>query len=151
MHEVEQYLNDALREVALEIRSVDVIDLASNLHALKFANVGDIVHSALELHFKPNAITFGFAGTVELGWFGRPAISLDLELHNAGVDAYFCLVIEAMGSIVHLRHAEVDGERWQLANDSRRLCAAVDEARLSLPGSWLSSHRLRSAPASRLN
>ena len=113
MHEdLEQYLNDALREVALEIRSVDVIELATNLHALKFANVGDIVHSALELHFKPHAITFGYCRRrCELGWFGRPAISLDLELHNSGVDAYFCLVIEAMGIIrAMLRHCR---GRWR--------------------------------------
>jgi len=151
MHEIEQYLNDALREVALEIRSVDVIDLASNLHALKFANVGDIVHSALELHFKPNAIAFGYAGTVELGWFGRPAISLDLELHNAGVDAYFCLVIEAMGSSVHVRHVEVDGERWHGTASNHRICAAVEQARLALPGVWPQGRGSDILPASRLN
>jgi hypothetical protein len=150
MHEIEQYLNDALREVALEIRSVDVIDLASNLHSLKFANVGDIVHSALELHFKPGAVAFGYAGTVELGWFGRPAISLDLELHNAGVDAYFCLVIEAMGSSVHVRHIEIDGLRWQAATCPHRICTAVEEARLALPAVWPGS-RGPGIPASRLN
>jgi hypothetical protein len=151
MHELEQYLNDALREVALDIRSVDVIGLAANLHELKFANVGDIVHSALELHFKPNAIVFGYAGSVELGWFGRPAISLDLELHNAGVDVFFCLVIEAMGSSVHVRHLEVDGERCHSAQGLQRFCAAVDGAKLALPGDWLPSARAAPLPASRLN
>lgn len=150
MREIEQYLNEALREVALEIRSVDVIELAANLHALKFANIGDIVHSALELHFKPSCIVFGYAGTVEMGWFGRPAISLDLELHDSGVDAYFCLIIEAMGSSVHLRHAEVDGERWTHAADAARIRAAMEGARLAL-SDWPSAVYPRQSQASRLN
>ncbi len=136
MKQLEHHLNEALREVALEIRTVDIIELASSIHALKLANVGDIVHSALELHFKPNAITFGYSGVVELGWFGRPSVSFDLELHNAGVDAYFCLMIEAMGSTVIIRHIEVDGERWLPVTGRERICSAIDEARLDLPSRW---------------
>lgn len=151
MQDLEHYLNDALRDVALEIRCVDVIDLAAGLHTLKLANVGDIVNSALELHFKPNAIIFSYAGSFELGWFGRPAISLDLELHNAGVDAYFCLVIEAMGSTVHLRHVEVDGESWQPRSGTHRFCAAVEQARLDLPGRWPSAMDSSAAASQRLN
>lgn len=150
MRDIEHFLNEALREVALEIRSVDVIELASNLHALKFANMGDIVHSALELHFRPGTIVFGYAGSVELGWFGRPAISLDLELHDAGVDVYFCLVIEAMGSSVHLRHAEIDGERWTHTADAGRIRNAFEQARLAL-ADWPAGRFPHVSSASRLN
>lgn len=151
MRDIENYLNEALRDVALEIRSIDVIELASSLHTLKLANVADIVHSALELHFKPDAICFGHSGAVELGWFGRPAVSLDLELHNAGVDAHFCLVIEAMGSCVHLRNAVVDGEPWQEQHGTHRICAAIEESRLSHGAHWPSVETFPQLASFRLN
>ena len=136
MKDLEKHLNEALREVALEIRTVDVLELASSIHSLKLANVGDVVHSALELHFKPHAITFGYSGDVQLGWFGRPSVSLDLELHNAGVDAYFCLVLEAMGSSVEIRHLSVDGELWTPEMGEIRLHEAIEQARLDLHLRW---------------
>ncbi|MGB8314556.1 MAG: hypothetical protein WCE69_08725, partial [Aestuariivirga sp.] len=52
--EFERQINESLKEVALELRSVDVIDLASYIHTLKLANVGDLINSALELYFKPH-------------------------------------------------------------------------------------------------
>lgn len=131
MNTVEVYLNEALRDVALEIRTVDVLELVSNIHADKLGNVGDIVDSALELHFKPRLVCFGYSGSVELGWFGKPSIRLELELHNAGVDAYFCLVIDAMGSSVSLRHLMIDGEVDDAEDVDNRLHAAIEQARLA--------------------
>lgn len=149
MQQLENHLNEALREVALEIRSVDVLELASSIHSLKLANVGDVVHSALELHFKPHAISFGYSGSVELGWFGRPSISLDLELHNAGVDAYFCLVVEAMGSSVQIRHLSIDGETWCSDMGDTRLQEAIEQARLDL--GWAKPFRQCLPDQQRLN
>lgn len=127
MTEIENLLNDALRDAALEIRSVEAIDLASDIHRQAFANIGDIVDSALELHFRPDALMFAYTGDVRMTWLSTPAIGLDLELHAAGVDAFFRLTVEGLSTRVTLQHMSVDGNE---RSDSARLTRAIDAARL---------------------
>jgi hypothetical protein len=127
----ERQLNDAMKEVALELRSVDVIDLASYLHTLKLANVGDLINSALELYFKPRTLTFSYSGDVELSWFGRPSVGLDMELHSAGVDVYFRLVIEALTVGVHINYLSIDGVTRVEQCDGDRFSKAIDAARFT--------------------
>ena len=64
----ERQINDSLKEVALELRSVDVIDLASYIHTLKLANVGDLINSALELYFTPHSFVVGRTSPTKGGW-----------------------------------------------------------------------------------
>ncbi len=119
-----------MKEVALELRSVDVIDLASYIHTLKLANVGDLINSALELYFKPHTYVFSYSGEVELTWFGRPSVSLDMELHNAGVDVYFSLIIEALAAGVQIKYVSVDGVTCDEPGDAKRFSKALETARL---------------------
>jgi hypothetical protein len=126
----ERQINDSLKEVALELRSVDVIDLASFIHTLKLANVGDLINSALELYFKPHTYVFSYSGEVELTWFGRPSVSLDMELHNAGVDAYFSLIIEALAVGVQIKYVSVDGITCDGHCDAKRFSKALETPRL---------------------
>lgn len=128
----ERQINDSLKEVALELRSVDVIDLASYIHTLKLANVGDLINSALELYFKPHTYVFSYSGEVELTWFGRPSVSLDMELHNAGVDVYFSLIIEALAVGVHIKYVSVDGLTCDEPGDVKRFSRAIETARLPI-------------------
>lgn len=126
----ERQINDSLKEVALELRSVDVIDLASYIHTLKLANVGDLINSALELYFEPHTFAFSYSGEVELTWFGRPSVSLDMELHNAGVDVYFSLIIEALAVGVQIKYVSVDGITCDEHCDATRFSKALETARL---------------------
>jgi hypothetical protein len=146
----ERQLNDAMKEVALELRSVDVIDLASYLHTLKLANVGDLINSALELYFKPRTLTFSYSGDVELSWFGRPSVGLDMELHSAGVDVYFRLVIEALTVGVHINYLSIDGVARVEQGDGERFSKAIEEARFtSTPTSlvgWMPSSTVSNLP-----
>ena len=116
--------------MALELRSVDVIDLASYIHTLKLANVGDLINSALELYFRPHTYVFSYSGEVELTWFGRPSVSLDMELHNAGVDVYFSLIIEALAVGVQIKYLSVDGITCDERCDATRFSKALETARL---------------------
>jgi hypothetical protein len=126
----EQQLNEAMKEVSLELRSVDVIDLASFLHTMKLANVGDLINSALELYFRPRSLIFSYSGDVELTWFGNPSVGLDMELHSAGVDVYFRLVIEALSVGVHINYLALDGVSCTEPCDASRFSKAIDAARL---------------------
>lgn len=128
----ERQINDAMKEVALEIRSVDVLDLASYIHSIKFANIGDIIHSALELYFKPQTLIFSYSGDVDMTWFGRPSVGLDMELHSAGVDVYFRLVIEALTVGVQINYLSIDGVECDKQCDALRFSRAINEAKLGL-------------------
>ncbi len=134
MTEIENLLNVALRDVALEIRSIEPINLASDIHRLAFANLGDIVHSALELYFRPEALIFAYAGEVSLTWLGGPVISLDLELHAAGVDAFFRLTIEGLSTHVTLQHLSLDGLAPGSRVDIGRVQRAIVNARATARG-----------------
>jgi hypothetical protein len=142
--EFERQINESLKEVALELRSVDVIDLASYIHTLKLANVGDLINSALELYFKPHTFVFAYSGEVELTWFGRPSVSLDMELHSAGVDVYFRLYIEALTVGVHINYVSIDGIVGDERCDALRLSRALDTARLPLVSDAHNVWKLRS-------
>jgi hypothetical protein len=135
--EFERQINDAMREVALDLRSVDVIDFASFMHSLKLANVGDLVNSSLELYFRPHALIFSYTGDVELTWFGMPSVGLDMELHCAGVDVYFRLTIEALSVGVQINHLALDGRACEEPCDASRFAQAIEEARLPFArGPW---------------
>lgn len=147
----ERQINDAMREVALELRSVDVIDLASYLHTLKFANVGDLINSALELYFKPQTLIFSYSGDVELSWFGGPSVGLDMELHCGGVDVYFRLVIEALAVGVHINYLAIDGISVLEEGDSERVAKAINDARFTATPNKLSPADVISSPICHLN
>jgi hypothetical protein len=133
-HDLERLLNEALRDVALDIRQVEPIDLASDIHRMAYGNLADIVHTALELHFRPEALVFAYHGEVSLTWFGGPAVSLALELHAAGCDIYFNLTIDALAASVAIQHAALGGADWPETEDARRLIEAIAAARL--PRRW---------------
>jgi hypothetical protein len=125
----EREMNEALRNVALEIRSVDVLELASFIHSEKFSNIGDIVHSAMELYFKPHALLFSYSGEVRLNWFGGALVALDMELHAGEVDVYFRLNIDALNTDVQFRHATIGGRPLISPLDASRFSAALQEAK----------------------
>lgn len=145
--DLEKQINDSLKEVALELRSIDVIDLASYIHTMKLGNVGDLINSALELYFKPQTFLFSYSGDVEMTWFGRPSVSLDMELHSAGVDVYFSLVIEALTVGVHIKHLSIDGAACECCGDAARLTKALEAARFPVLPNTMNVWRLRSGTA----
>ena len=126
----ERQINEAMKEVALDLRSVDVIDFASFIHTLKLANVGDLINSSLELYFRPQALIFSYSGDVELTWFGMPSVGLDMELHCAGIDVYFRLTIEALSVGIQINHLSLDGVVCHEPCDPARFSKAIEAARI---------------------
>jgi hypothetical protein len=126
----ETYLNEALRNVALEIRSVALLDLASFIHSDKIENIGDIVDSATELYFKTGTLQFSYSGEVKLDWFGIPLVTLDLEFHESGVDIYFKLSIETLRTNVKFISATVEGRPFNAQEDLAIFAKALHEAKI---------------------
>ncbi len=78
----EKALADGLRDVAAELRLIDATDLIAFLRTEQFANIANLVNSSSELYFKPDTLSFGRSGDVQLKWGEAPAIGLDMEFHH---------------------------------------------------------------------
>ena len=81
----EKALADGLRDVAAELRLIDATDLIAFLRTEQFANIANLVNSSSELYFKPNTLSFGQSGDVQLKWGETPSIALDMEFQHLGV------------------------------------------------------------------
>ena len=132
----EKLIADAIRGVAIELRAVDAVDLVSYIHASKFANVGDLIDSSIELHFKPGTVRFSYSGDVRLDWFGKPVVGLDMEFHAGGVAVFFRMMLDALTVGVDLRHISRGGGACSIA----QLEDAIASARLT------TNNRYRPAP-----
>ena len=126
----EMAVNEAMRNVTLEIHSVDLIDLASFIHTENFANLADIISSASELYFKPDALMFSYSADVKLDWFGCPMVSLDLELHESNIDIFFSLKIDAFSSYIKFKHAAFNEKPLRAHDDMQAFQSALEKAKL---------------------
>ena len=86
---------EAVRDVAAELRLMDVADLVAFIRFERFGDIQDIVDSSVELFFKHGTLTYGMAADYELGWDGQPIIRLDFEFRHRRVNALFSLCLEA--------------------------------------------------------
>lgn len=125
----EKIIADGVRSLAAELRMVDVVDLVAYLHAFNYANVGDLIDSAVELHFKPGTLWFGHAGDIKLEWYGRPVVSLDMELHHMEVSAYFRLILDAFTAGVEINYINFGDGQCDPLDNTKRLAMAMDDAR----------------------
>jgi hypothetical protein len=66
--ERERALADGIREVASDLRLIDVADLVAYIRTGQFGNIESLVSSSTELYFKPSTISFGNSGAVRLNW-----------------------------------------------------------------------------------
>jgi hypothetical protein len=125
----EKIIAEGVRSLAAELRMIDVVDLAAYLHTLNFANIGDLIASAVELHFKPRTLRFGHAGEIKLGWYGRPVVSLDMEFHHLGIGAYFRLILDAFTAGVEITYINFGDNRCDPDDNTLRLAFAIEDAR----------------------
>jgi hypothetical protein len=126
----EKIIADGVRSLAAELRLIDAVDLVAYLHTLNFANIGDLISSAVELHFKPRTLWFGRAGDIKLEWYGRPVVSLDMELHHLDVSAYFRLILDAFTAGVEINYINFGTARADAAENTKRLALAMEDARI---------------------
>ncbi len=126
----EQALADGVADVASELRLIDVVDFAAFFRTERYSNISDLVNTAAERYFKANSLRFGEAGEAILSWDAPPAIIFDMEFNHAGVRAYFRLFLEAALAGVELTYITFDEPADDPGNNTRRLIAAIADARL---------------------
>ncbi|HTV31876.1 MAG TPA: hypothetical protein VME69_02060 [Methylocella sp.] len=127
-------LEDALAVVfeplAAELRLVDPADFIAFIRDEKFANLQDIIHSSVELFFKPGTVTFVWGAEFDLLWDSPPSVSLDLEFRHSGVWLVFKLVLRAHQTQVKIAHVSHDKESGAQPGKAA-LLEALEAARCS--------------------
>lgn len=131
--EYENQLNEALRDVVLEIRSVALVDLTSFIHSDKLENIADILESAVELNFKQGTLQFSYTADLEVQWLGMPIVSLDLEFHCMDVDIFFKLKIDSYASKIEFTHASVNNRPMKYSEDVAAFTRALQFSKMDKP------------------
>jgi hypothetical protein len=124
---------DGIKEVAAELRMINVADFISFIHFEQFGNIRDIVNSSMELYFKHGTLSYGCAADYEIEWDRPPAIILDMDFHHRQVAVSFNLVLRDCHATVVVRSLSVDAPSSGPEDDIRHLVAAIADARLVAP------------------
>ena len=98
----EKLLAGALRDIATELRLVDIGDLIAYVRANKLANIRDLVASSCEPYFHLGAWQFGDAADAETPWDAPARILLDLEFSHGGVTAFLRLTLSPANAAVEI-------------------------------------------------
>ena len=123
-------LAEGVKQVADELRLVDLVDFVSYIRAEQFANIEDILNSSVELYFKPGTLTFGWVADLAVDWDKPPRIILDMEFRHLSVFAFFGLALEAEHESVEIRFISFENASEDPSENTRRLVEAIADARL---------------------
>lgn len=124
-------LADGIKEVAAELRLIDLADFVNFIQREEFANIQDLVNSSVELFFKHGTLTYGAMAEFELEWDCPPTVTLGMEFHYQSVDILFNLMLQTYDAGVEIRvlsFGETAGG-WQ--DKTKTLIQAITAARLS--------------------
>lgn len=122
---------EGIREVAAELRLINVADFISFIRLEQFGNIRDIVNSSMELYFKHGTLSYGCAADYELEWDRPPAIFLDMDFRHRQVAVSFNLVLRDCHAAVAIRSISFDTPSCDPDEDTRRLVAAIADAKLA--------------------
>lgn len=120
-----------IREVAAELRLIDVSDLIAYIHGDKFGNIEDLVNSSTELFFKEGTMNFAWAAALDVTWNDPPTIMIDMEFHHMSVSAFFTLTLRQTHGSIDVKHVWFATPSSDENYDTARLAAAMADARLT--------------------
>jgi hypothetical protein len=124
-------LAESLREVARELRLVDLADFVTFIRGEQFANIQDVVNSSTELFFKHGTLTYGSMASYELEWDHPPTVTICLEFNHSSVSILFDLVLQTFDAGVEIRAISLGDELIDPDEETKRIVAAIAAARLS--------------------
>lgn len=122
---------DGIKDVAAELRLMNVADFISFIHLEQFGNIKDIVNSSMELYFKHGTLSYACFADYELEWDQPPSILLDLEFRHHDVAVTFNLTLRAAHACVCIRSISFMAESSGPDEDTLHLIAAIADAKLA--------------------
>lgn len=126
----ERILANGIKEVAAELRLVEVVDYVAFLRMELLGNIADIVDSSAQLYLRPGALRFADGGEVRLAWGSVPVIDLDMEFRAPAVTVHFRLELSATKAGVQINYIAFADPDADPEINTRRLADAVEEARM---------------------
>ena len=121
---------NGVREIAAELRLIEVSDLIAFIHGEQFANIEDLVNSSTELFFKEGTLSFAWAAALDVTWSEPPSVLIDMEFHHMAVSAFFTLALKDSHGCIDIRHIWFATPSSDEDYDTARLAAAMTDARL---------------------
>jgi hypothetical protein len=126
----EKALADGIKEIAAELRLIDVADFIAYIRTEQFANIEDLVNSSAELFFKNGTLCFGWSANLDVKWGGPPTIMLDMEFRHMAVSVFFNLMLRSKHGGVDIQHISFENASVNPDENTRRLVEALADARL---------------------
>ena len=119
-----------IREIAAELRLIDVSDLIAFIHGEQYANIEDLVNSSTELFFKEGTMSFAWAAALDVTWGEPPTVLIDMEFHHMSVSAFFTLALKNTHGCIDIKHIWFATPSYDEEFDTSRLADAMADARL---------------------
>lgn len=129
LHLREKALGEHVRDVAADLRLIDLSDIVAHLKTGQIASAGTLVQSSVELSFQPQTLSFAYSGDVALRWDACPQVSFDMEFHHKCVHVYFRLLLEADQAGVEITYITFDDAAQSPEANTLRLVDALVDAR----------------------
>lgn len=127
--EREKILAECVREVAADLRLIELSYLVAHLKTGQIGSVAMLVQSSVELWFKRDTLQFAHSGNVQLSWETQPQIFLDMEFHHMSVHVYFQLVLEAKRAGIDISFISFDKPSADPEINTHRMHDAFLDAR----------------------
>ena len=121
---------NGVREIAAELRLIEVSDLIAYIHGEQFANIEDLVNSSTELFFKEGTLSFAWAAALDVTWSEPPTVLIDMEFHHMAVSAFFTLALKNTYGCIDLKHIWFATPSSDDDHGTARLADAMADARL---------------------
>lgn len=126
-------LAESVKDVAAELRLIDLADFVTFIHREQFANIQDLINSSVELFFKHGTLTYGAMASFELEWDRPPAVTLGMEFQYDSVTIVFDLMLQAYDAGVEIRAVIFADSLSSAEEETNALIKAIASARLSTP------------------
>ena len=124
----ERLLAEALRDVATELRLVDVGDFIAYVRNSRLANIRDLIASSSELYFQPGTLQFGDVADADTPWDAPANILLDLEFQHDGLTAFVRLTLSRESAAVEMLGLHGTGHDAGEVAGMHRLALALEGA-----------------------
>jgi len=124
-------LADNVRDVAAELRLIDLADFVTFIHREQYATIQDLVNSSIELYFKHGTLTYGAMAAFDLEWDAPPAVTLGLEFKYKAVHVAFDLMLQPHEAGIQIRCISFDDELHGEEQKTDALISAIAAAKLS--------------------
>jgi hypothetical protein len=131
LDEREELLASAVKELASELRLIEVGDLVDFIRKRQFGTIAHIVASSAELYYKPGTLLFLNSGETTLDWGRDPGVALDLKFENDGVTVYFRLFLESSSAGIQIDYLFIDDQEpiGKSGAGTRRIREAIEDAK----------------------